>query len=140
MDERMAFEATITDDGRLQPAHVHETRARLQRWKGKKVFVQVKRFRARRSLTANAYYWVVVNFIAQWSGHEPDEIHEAMKLKFLPERQLVTPHGEELRTPGSSAGLDTFDFAEYVSKVKLWALDAGCRVPEPNEADAEMAI
>lgn len=137
-DQRFSFDATVDERGGFNPAQANAIRARLQRWTGKRVLVTVTKWRERRSLKANAYLWIVYGYIAEWSGHDADEIHEALKAKFLQSREFVTPHGEALAAPGSTAALDSFDFAEYVSKVKLWAAENGCTVPEPGDAEVSL--
>ena len=76
--------------------------------------------RAKRSLDANAYYWVRVAEIATQLGYGSDELHEVFKQMFLP--PIVVDLGTEQRTvTGSSSKLTVAEFAEYVDKVEAWA-------------------
>lgn len=115
--------------------HYNGAVARLE---GKRVTLTVAKEKKARSLTVNAYLWgVVYQTIAEWSGHDAEEIHEALKEKFLPEQGLLLPTGEELKTIGSTARLDSVDFSDYVAKVKRWAAENGVYVPEPGEIELE---
>lgn len=104
------------------------------RHEGKRVKVTIERERKLRSLKANAYLWgVVYRTIAEWSGHDDEEIHDAMKSMFLPKRELLLPTGEEIPAHGSTRVLDDVEFSDYVSKVKRWAGEQGVLVPEPDD-------
>lgn len=111
----------------------------VARHEGKRIAVTVEREQTTRSLKANAYLWgVVYRTIAEWSGHTEDEIHEAMKEKFLVRRELVFPSGEEMPVVGSTAILDTVDFSTYVMNVKAWAAGCGVLIPEPGEIEVAL--
>jgi len=133
---RIQFEAVVGERGELTPtgSRAISVRARLQRYKGRASLVTVEPERKRRSLKQNAYLWgVVYTVIAAWSGHNVEEIHEAMKALHLPMRELMTPTGEVLPLVTSTTRLDSLEFTEYVGRVKLWAGEQGLYVPEPDE-------
>ena len=97
---------------------------------GKEVEVTIQRLRKRRSLNQNAYMWgVVVAMIAEAAGYEPEEAHDALKIRFL------TIHGDTaLPTVRSTTDLTTTEFEEYLSKCRqLGAEMYGIYIPEPNE-------
>ena len=88
-------------------------------------YFDVKRCRNQRSLQANALYWGVILKAIQAGLREAwgetlsiDEVHLFMKAKFL-EKPLVNRHTGYIQgtIPGSSAGLDTEQFAEYIEQV-----------------------
>jgi hypothetical protein len=134
VSDRIVFEAIVDDDGKFKPEGANLVRAKLLRWNGKRVYVTVDREKKPRSLNANAYLWsAVYGAISEWSGYEPDELHELFKRMFLPAKDLAMPTGEILSIPGSTAALDTGAFAVYVSKVKRWAAEQGLYIPEPGE-------
>ena len=111
-------------------------RGAVARHEAKRVELTLAREKKARSLKANAYLWgVVYRTIAEWSGHDEDELHEVFKGMFLPARELMFPTGEAVEARGSTKVLDSFAFAEYVSKVKLWAAEQGVHVPEPDEME-----
>jgi hypothetical protein len=88
----------------------------------------VRRWRPRRSNQANAYYWaaVVPAFQAflrdQGQFFTKDEIHEFLKAKLLPPRELIDPKtGEVLGTlPARSSEMDSDAFARFVNDVIDW--------------------
>jgi hypothetical protein len=86
-----------------------------------------------RSLRANRYMWAIYNIIAEWSGHDPEEIHVFMKAQFLPTREIQMPGGEPLTVLGSTRKLDSVAFSDYVSKVKRWAMEQGLELPDPDQ-------
>ena len=54
-------------------------------WPDGPVTLTVARPQATRSQQANAYYWaVVVQALADHTGYTPDEMHDVLKVKFLP--------------------------------------------------------
>jgi len=136
MIRRVQFEAQIGERGEISPIGplAPRVRVRLQKIKGKRALVTVEPERKRRSLPQNAYMWgVVYPCIAEWSGHDVDEIHEAMKALHLPARETALPTGEVLNVPGSTARLDSAEFTDYLGRVKRWASEQGLYIPEPDE-------
>lgn len=132
------FAAVVTDKGELRISDPVVWRTRVSGLRGKEVWVTVQARKAARSLTANAYLWVCYTYLAAWSGHDPEEIHEAMKDMFLPRRESKLPSGEVLSAPGSTTVLDTLEFSEYVSKVKRFGAENGCYIPEPGEVEVSL--
>ncbi len=85
---------------------------------GKRIELSIQLERNSRTLSQNAYYWgVVVEILAEHFGYETDEMHEALKFKFLKK------HGDILVTVGSTAKLSTKEFGEYLDKVIRWAAE-----------------
>lgn len=133
------FRATVDQEGQLKILDLSRWRGYLARLKGREVSVRVDLERAGRSLKANAYLWgVCYAILAEWSGHEREEIHEAMKGRFLRGRRVVLPNGEVMEVAGSTKDLDSAGFAEFVQKVKRFAAENGCYIPEPDEVDVTL--
>ena len=127
------FVGTV-EGGKVRLDHVPRWKAAMSVFEGQRVEITIQRYRENRSLKANAYLWgVVYKAIAEWSGHEVDEIHDAMKVLHLAPKDVTMPTGELVKALGSTRTLNTEQFAEYVSKVKLWAGEQGLHVPEPDE-------
>ncbi|MDP2654910.1 MAG: hypothetical protein Q8Q08_12890 [Candidatus Omnitrophota bacterium] len=95
--------------------------------------VIVRRYRKDRSNNQNKYYWAVpVKILADAFGYFPDEMHEALKFKFL---RLTDGPLERTR---STASLSTVEKEEYLARIRTWALtEHGIRIPLPNEVDYE---
>ena len=113
--------------------------------KGKKeieYIITVKENRPIRSLSANAYYHVILNLIAIHSGQgtgdqkfDHDELHELMKKKFNGTLKNLPKGGTEV-IGRSTSQLDTKEFGAFVNKVKKWAIDEwGLSIPEPGDVD-----
>lgn len=133
------FHGFVNPQGELKLEDPVAWRGFLAKLQGKRVAVTVKADRKHRTLQANAYLWkVVYGLIAEWSGHEPEEIHEAMKEKFLNRTTLDLPNMKTLVVPPSTASLDTVEFAIYIDRVRRWAAESGVNIPDPNEVEVTL--
>jgi len=94
--------------------------------------IQFKKYKNVRSNKQNSYYWgVVIETLAEEFGHTPDEMHDALKLKFLLKHQVGKPD-----TLISTADLSTIDFDRFIEKVKVWAAsEYGVIIPDPGQVD-----
>lgn len=117
-----------------QPDRWRAAKAQLE---GRPIELSLGRLRHNRSLKANAYMWAIYRLIAQETGNDEDTIHKTMKGMFLPLEDLVLPNGETVKTLGSTRGLDTVAFGEFIERIKAFAAqELGIRVPEPDELGA----
>jgi hypothetical protein len=133
------FDGTIRD-GKLLLNKSEQFKQHLAGLNGKQVQVTVEKLKHSRTNGQNRYYWgVVVKLIAQHTGHDPEQIHEALKTMFSPKWHMTTDYepGEgmkELSVPTSTTRLDTLKFVEYTEKCRLWANEfLGLNVPLPGE-------
>lgn len=112
--------------------HIHN-RAMLDkyiaRFNGSEVQVTIGKKQRNRSENENRYYWgVVVNILADYCGYMPQEMHEALKWKFLRKTD------GKLETVRSTASLSTNEFEEYLEKIRIWAnTELSILIPLPNE-------
>jgi hypothetical protein len=84
---------------------------------GKRFELTLEKERHARTLSQNAYYWgVVVEILRNHFGYEPEEMHEALKFKFLKKFE-----DSDLVTVGSTAKLSTVEFCEYIDRIMEWA-------------------
>lgn len=81
--------------------------------------IEVSEFR-KRSGPQNRLLWAIYTAIANATGHTPEEIHEAMKAKFLPPK-VIELAGSEVTVSGSTAEQDVMAFSEYVERVQSFA-------------------
>lgn len=130
------FLCRVSEDGALLMAPEEQARrdACLRRLAGKPVDVVIRAHRSTRSGQANRYYWgVVVALIAEHCGYDPDDMHEALAMKFLRiEDCPVTGAPRRTRTPKTN----TKEFAEYVDGcVRFAAQELGVIIPAPNEIE-----
>lgn len=101
--------------------------------------ITVKRLRATRSLLQNKFYWgVVVQLLSEHTGYTPDEIHDLLKMQFIPKRLAVCDgngviHGEYV-LGGSTREMNTIEFGEYMEAVRQWAAETlDVVIPDPDQ-------
>src|SRR5437016_3327127 len=119
-------------DGKIELKDREGFHALIQSLEGKEVQLTLERFRMRRSNQQSRYYWgVIVALLADHCGYEPEEMHEALKAKFL--RDRANEEVGDLPKIRSSASLDTVAFSDYCAKCQQLAAELGLYVPSPNE-------
>lgn len=97
--------------------------------------VTVEKHRSQRSNQQNRYYWgVVLNIIANETGHSTEELHEIYKRMFLP-RKVIKYREREFPVPSSTTDCDISDFHEYIERVRAEAAQSGIVIPNPNEVE-----
>lgn len=102
---------------------------------GEKVSVIVENRRSQRSLAQNAYWWgVCYPIIAETTGHTIEEIHEIMKVMFLPKKFIVIK-GMEFEIPKSTRNLSVGEAVEYTNKIRTFsAQELNANIPTPEDA------
>ncbi len=102
----------------------------LSKLEGKDIELIIRKKKSQRSLNQNSYYWgVVIVILGEHCGYEPEEMHTALRMKFL--RKELIPG---LQTAGTTTALDTTQFEDYLERVRRWAsMDLNCFIPLPNE-------
>ena len=79
--------------------------------------VTVKPWEPRRSVDANRRLWALHQLAAQSTGHSVDELHEFMKLKFLPHATVKV--GDEAREVAArSSKLTSKEFRDFMDQVE----------------------
>jgi hypothetical protein len=123
------WKAYITKEGKLHVVNADAFRKYLDTFMGKEFQIIARKKRKPRSLDQNSYYWgVVLNLICEHTGYTPDELHEALKRKFLTKRN---EHGLEFVE--SSANLTTTGMMEYLDNViKFAAEELDVVIPDPD--------
>ena len=119
-----------------------------------KVKISVEKYRSVRSINQNNYYWgVIMPILGEWAGIDEyeyvTELHIPLKRMFLGREQTKVPINrrlfgkvfttkqevvlDEIR---STAKLKTDEFADYIDKIRRWAIqEHGVDIPEPNSID-----
>ena len=99
--------------------------------------VSVKKQRNNRSNMQNNYYWAcIVQPLGDSLGYFPDEMHDALKVKFSSEWQSIEVNDKQigLQTVNSTARMNTKEFELYADQIRIWALtELGIRLMLPNE-------
>jgi hypothetical protein len=95
------------------------------------VDIIIRKHKAQRSNSQNSYYWgVVLPILGGYFGYENDEVHFALRNKFLKKGAC------DLETARSTASLSTAEFEEYLEDIRRWAItDYNVNIPLPNEVE-----
>jgi hypothetical protein len=131
----MTFHAIANKDGTLS----FESKNAEWRWLswcekngGKEIILRQEK--GKRTLKANAYYWLVLHAIAESCGHSEDELHRLFKGLYLPPK-IVTLRGKEYKLARSTTELNTSQFAEYTERVVAEGAAMGIILPTKAEAE-----
>ena len=135
------FEHRFTSTGRIPGILLPQLTEACVRMSGKPLVLTLAEVKRKRSLSQNAVYWGVVlpPIVAAFRQHgnnvDADDVHCYLKDNVGKLKQhLITPDGEVLTGPGSTAKLTTMEFEDYLAKVRAWAVETlGVAVPMPNE-------
>jgi len=88
-----------------------------------------------RSQSQLNYYWVLVGYLAEYTGFTDDEIHEAlMKLKFGTKKVKIGSETVEVRKSiSSNARFPLVDMIELIDFAREKCLDLDIHVPSAQE-------
>jgi len=92
---------------------------------GKQVEVIVREFKNKKSDNQNRFYWgVLMKMLADETGNDPMEIHNACKMMFLPDKTLSTNQ------------LTTLEMEGYNEKIRnYFASEWNIQLPYPGQID-----
>jgi hypothetical protein len=129
----LVHQGQVDSDGKLTLVNPERFRRALRGLLNAPVDVTVRRHRRTRSDRQHRYYFgVVVEILSEFTGYTSDEMHDALKWKFL----QVDP-GSSLPTVRSTTNLTTVEFEDFLERVRMWAAaDLRVVIPLPNEVDA----
>ena len=87
---------------------------------------------SKRSMNENNYYWaVIVKILGDHFGYTPEEMHEALKFKFL---RIENPGKPTTVRSTASEDFTTIDAETYYENIRRWAaIEYGVVIPLPNE-------
>lgn len=92
----------------------------------------VRKWKKRRSNEQNRYYWgVIIPILCESLGYFNEEMHEALKWKFL--RNFGR---EKLPTVKSTSSLSTVEFKNYIERIVQWSAEQNIVIPDPNQVDS----
>lgn len=129
MSQPVPIFAGRIENGKIQLADPDGWRVQLQRNEGREIELRLSRRKKERSMSQNKYYWgCVVALLAEHCGYEPEEMHAALKMKFL--RQY---EDQALPSIRSTTDLDTAEFANYIEQVRRLAAEMGVVIPDPSD-------
>jgi hypothetical protein len=98
----------------------------------KRFIAEFKIYRRVRSLSQNKLYYLWLNCISDETGNQVEDMHEFFKDRFIPwsSREVF---GVELKIHATTTNLDTKEFTDYLEKIRMFALDQGIYLPNPND-------
>jgi len=96
-----------------------------------KVRVIVEKDTGKRTNKQNAYYWLVLGYIAEYIGEIPEDTHETMKAKFLKKRRVW--RGMEMTVLKSTTQLTSDEMGEYIDRVIREGAELGVAVPQADK-------
>ena len=104
------------EDGKLKLDIPYDYLVELSRLEGQRIELTIRKERHVRSLSQNKYYWgVIIEILSNNFGYDKEEMHEALKFKFLKRHEDT-----QLVTVGSTAKLTTAGFTEYIDDIIRW--------------------
>lgn len=132
MSHQPQWIADVNPSGKLTFEHPREAMRHLRGLAGKRIACTFKEWKPQRSDPQNKYWWgVVVAILADHCGYTNDEMHDALKYKFLRD----SAEGPLVKVRGTST-LTTAEFTRLIDDVRLWSeTDLGCYIPAPNESE-----
>lgn len=133
MRDSLTITALVKDGSPdLSPDQIQRWAGFLRRMEGKWVTLTASKKGKPRSLNQNRYLWgVVYEYIADETGHSPEEVHAAMKQMFLP-RQFLPFGGRTVELAKSTTDLTTQEFNEFVDRVVAFAgTELSLSIPPP---------
>lgn len=119
-------------DGKLKLDAPHSYLVELSKLEGLRIELTISKERLTRSLSQNRYYWgVIIEILSDSFGYDKEEMHEALKFKFLKKHEDT-----DLVTVGSTAKLTTAEFTEYIDEVIRWSsTEYQIVIPSADEVD-----
>ena len=101
--------------------------------------VDIKRYRKKRTHSQNKLYWLWINCIAQETGNKPEDIHDYLKDRFLPKRE-INVFGEIKQVSFSTTELNTKQFTDYLNAIDADVSTEGIRLLYPDDLHWESFI
>ena len=115
--------------GKFSPHDPTAFRLRFAKLEGQEVEVIVRKPKRERSHKQRKYYFkVIVALIAEEMGDNANDVHEALKVKFLYDLSGDFPKVK------STSDLTTTEAEDYYSEIRIWASAfLNVYIPLPNE-------
>lgn len=100
---------------------------------GKHRDVAITLRRIKRTIPQNRLYRLWIGLIADETGNNPDDLHEAFKLMFLGTKE-VNIGGAGASIPVSTTALDTTRFTHFLEQLEAWVTaELGIILPRPED-------
>lgn len=116
------------------------------KFRGQKVEIIFRKKKKHRSTEQNRYYWGVVvpcvldafielgNDLQAGNKDHIELIHDFLKRRCLPARQVCDAQGELVELTPSTTDLSTTEMMDYIERVCLFSAESlNVAIPQPNE-------
>lgn len=131
---------SLVHGGKLVPHVRNAIMVALSGMEGKLVRITISESKRRRSNKQNDFYWgyvipiVKAMFIEQGNDIDNDGVHEYLKMHVSGLKEVIKdPSGVRKSIVLQSRKLNTHDWEDYITKIRVWAAEFGVQIPFPNE-------
>lgn len=110
-----------------------------QNHRNERTILKLSKWSPKRSLNENSYMWgVVYQYISEFTGMTPEEVHDACKAEFnYKVIEILNKNTGELiqkKIPQSTKDLSTTQMETYLDAIRRYYLiEFGLMIPLPNE-------
>lgn len=107
--------------------------------KNERTILKLSKWYPKRSLNENSYMWgVVYQYISEFTGMTPQEVHDVCKLEFnfkwVEVLNKNTGELKQVKVPISTKDLSTVEMENYLETIRRYYLtEFGLMTPLPNE-------
>lgn len=130
---RLVTQGELLEGGNVRYNSARYVKGYLQQYEPCKITVLFERKTRSKSKEQLGYlFGVVYPIIADEIGSSIEEVHLAMKTKFL--RKKIVWRGIQMTVVKGLSDLKLNETAEFITEVCLEAADLGCIIPEPDKA------
>lgn len=106
----------------------------LLQFADRNVTIDIKRKRAKRSLSQNAFFHSWCTLLADHLGYSLDEMKDILKFKFLKVEEINDMTGELMTYTKKTSELNKMEFADVCTEIQQWSESKlNIRLPLPNE-------
>ncbi len=104
----------------------------LPKYEGLQGVLVVKKKWNKRSLSQNAYFWLCMQVLAEYTGHTPEELHVIVKGLYCPKKEVKVGK-KSYSIPRGTSELTKGEFVELMLNVNVMASDLGVVLPDPTD-------
>ncbi len=92
----------------------------LKQFEGHIVEVSIRKYRSKRTIDQNSYYWKLCEIVGNELGYDNEDMHEIFKHRFLKREKeiIVNENTIKLEKTISTTKLNTKQFTDYIEKIK----------------------
>ena len=112
-----------------KPFDINKAKSRFQKLVEKRAKIEIKEYKALRSLSQNSYWHLACGILGDYAGYTIDE----MKIILKDQLDFMTYEKNGHKFYKSSAELDTAEFTKLVDFTRAFGDQHGCYIPTPDE-------